>query len=370
MENFLYDLLPALRRHGVDAAAIVHDGSALRRKGACVETPSTVFFVPSYGNLLYAPVSPSFPLTLHRVICDMEPAILHLHMPNTSALWALANSRAKRIPWVVHWHSDVVASEIDPRMAYAYKLYRPLEQKILAQASAVIATSAPYLSSSRALYRWMGKCCVIPLGIDVKRFRILDGPLKKWAFGIFPKHKTSVLAVGRLTYYKGFDDLIRAAARVPEIHVILVGEGSGKTRLQSLISALELAERVKILGFMEEKRLHALMAASDCLCVSSVERTEAFGLVLLEAMCYGKPVVASDIPGSGIGVVVEHNKTGFLFPPGDVEQLSRMLKIMAGSPEKRKKMGKAGELRLNDHFLIEQVAQEVFSIYKTILSVR
>jgi rhamnosyl/mannosyltransferase len=366
IENFLGDLLPSLKRLGVDVSALVHNHQEDSvRKAKTTNFP--VYRVPCYGNLLYAPVSPGFPLVLKQVIKKFRPDILHLHMPNTSAFWVMMLSCARRIPWVIHWHADVVLSEIDRRMAVAYRLYRPFEQHLLRRAATIIASSRPYLITSNALYPWRNKCTVIPLGIDSARLKMVDGDLKNWAERIWGHKRTRVLAIGRLTYYKGYEVLIRAAARAPDLRVLIVGEGGRKRRLDSLIAELGLGERVTLPGFLEEERLHALLASCDCLCLPSVERTEAFGLVLLEAMRYAKPVVASDVPGSGIGWVVKHEETGFLTPPGDSIQLARALEAMAEAPALRGRMGQAAEERFNNIYQIDRVSVEIRGVYEAIL---
>jgi rhamnosyl/mannosyltransferase len=196
---------------------------------------------------------------------------------------------------------------------------------------------------------------------------MVDGDLKNWAERIWSHKRTRVLAIGRLTYYKGHEVLIRAAARAPDLRVLVVGEGDRKRRLDSLITRLGLRERVTLPGFLAEARLHALLASCDCLCLPSVERTEAFGLVLLEAMRYAKPVVASNVPGSGIGWVVKHEGTGFLIPPGDSIQLAKALGAMAKTPALRGRMGQAAEERFNKIYQIDRVSVEIMGVYEAIL---
>jgi glycosyltransferase involved in cell wall biosynthesis len=369
IENFLGDLLPALRKNGAYVAAVVHDHhpsseGQIQSNNAF----SMVHRVPCYGSLMYAPVSPGFPLTLRKVIRRFRPDILHLHMPNTSAFWVMALSCARQIPKIVHWHSDVVQSRIDRRISLAYHFYRPFEQALLRRAMLIVATSQPYLITSKALCPWRNKCKVVPLGLDPGRLKIPDAGLTKWAEGIWGRKKTRVLAIGRLAYYKGQEVLIKAAARLPDIKVLIVGEGERRTRLQNLIAESELRERVKLPGFMQEPRLQALLATCDVLCLPSVERTEAFGLVLLEAMRFAKPVVASDVAGSGIGWVVSQKETGLLVPPGDSIELAKALQIMAEGSELRKRMGKAAVQRFNKVFHIDKVAQEIMVIYRDIQS--
>ena len=137
--------------------------------------PDYVRRVPSYGTLLYAPLSPGFPAALRRQIRDFKPDLLHLHLPNTSAFWVLAMGCARQVRWVIHWHSDVVPSNIDGRMSIAYRFYRPFEQAVLNRAASVAATSDRYLASSEPLIRWRHKCVVIPLGLDPDAIRATLG---------------------------------------------------------------------------------------------------------------------------------------------------------------------------------------------------
>ena len=370
IENFLGDLLPALRRNGLAVAALVHDHLSSGISTRNISTSPMVYRVPCFGTLLYAPVSPMFPLILRHVIGKFRPHILHLHMPNTSAFWVMALSCYRRIPWVVHWHADVVPSEIDSRMAIAYRLYRPFEQYLLGRAASIVTTSRSYLVSSKALSPWRDKCQVIPLGLDSMRLKMPDLDLRNWAEGIWGQKTTRVLAIGRLTYYKGYEVLVKAAAHASNISVLIVGEGDRKRQLQGLIGELGLRGQVTALGLLEEQRLHALLATCDCLCLPSVERTEAFGLVLLEAMRYSKPAVASDVRGSGIGWVVRHKQTGLLVRPGDPIDLARALRVMAEIPELRKRMGKAAAERFDKVFRIDQVARKLMAMYQTISPIK
>jgi len=161
--------------------------------------------------------------------------------------------------------------------------------------------------------------------------------------------------------------ILDAAASLPDARILIVGTGERESILQKRIQMLGLADRVSMPGFMPESNLHALISSCDCLCLPSIERTEAFGLVLLEAMCYGKPVVASDIPGSGIGWVVENGVTGFLVPPGDPVSLARSVSVLLTQPELKVKMGAAALDRFMRLFQIDHIAQEIVLIYHRML---
>ncbi|EXJ17192.1 glycosyltransferase [Imhoffiella purpurea] len=369
MEYFLGDLLPALRKQNVEVAALVHaDARSAATRHPAADDPVPVYRAPCLGRLLYAPISPAFPIWLNRLIHEIEPDLLHLHLPNTSAFAALSIPAARRIPWVVHWHSDVVASAIDPRLALAYRLYRPFEQALLAKARAIIATSPDYLESSAALAPWRHRCHVIPLGLDSDRIRnpkpeALDTAERLWA-----EPGTRILAVGRLTYYKGHEILLEAAAKLPDTRILIVGTGDLHQPLQAKIVEMRLASRVGLTGFMPDSTLNALLASCDLLCLPSLERTEAFGLVQLEAMRFGKPVVVSDIPGSGTGWVVREAGHGRLTPPGDPSQLAERIRKLQADRQLRQELGDAGQRALKKRFGIGPVSSATAELYRRVLS--
>ncbi len=366
MENFMGDLLPALAARGIEVAALVHAHDRGRSDDARRADGFAVHRVPCYGRMLYAPVSPQFPFWLARAVRRFQPHVLHLHLPNTSAFWAMATPGARRLPWILQWQSDVVASRVDRRLALAYRAYRPLERALLARARVVVASSRAYLASSAALRPWRGKCRVIPLGLDPARIASPSARHQARAEQLWGGAACKVLAVGRMTYYKGHEHLVQAAARVAGVKVVVVGDGERRERLQRLVNSLAVARQVVLPGQLPEAELAALMATCDCLCLPSVERTEAFGLVLLEAMCQAKATVASDIPGSGVGFVVQDGRTGVLVPPADVPALARALERLAGAPALRASLGQAGKRRLEERFHIRHAAEPLAALYRTV----
>lgn len=364
IENFLAALIDAQAEQGHEVAALVHahaPGGPPVRPAPGDPLP-WIIRTPCYGRFLYAPLSPTFPVWLNRAIRDFKPDILHFHLPNTSAFWALASPAARRIPWVVHWHSDVVQSTIDRRLAVAYRAYRPFEQALLRRARAIIATSPPYLEFSPSLRDWKEKCHVVPLGLSTAPPP--SPPCDGAGSVTWQPSLLKVLAIGRLTYYKGFEVLIRALAQTPFAQAIVVGKGEQGPRLEALLAASGAADRVNLVGNLSDSQMHALQDGCDVFCLPSLERTEAFGVVLLEAMQRAKPIVASAIPGSGVGWVVDHGQTGLLFPAGDADALAASLQVIHDDPKKTAGFGAAGRRRFDDHFRIEQVAVGILCVYQ------
>jgi rhamnosyl/mannosyltransferase len=305
---------------------------------------------------------------LARAIREFGPNLLHLHVPNTSAFWALLVPAARRLPWVLHWHADVVPSQLDRRLAVAYRAYRPLEERLIKASRAVIVTSPDYLASSNALADWKAKCHVIPLGLDPTRLGDPNGNALTLANRHWGNATFRILVVGRLTYFKGHDTLIQAISDVPGARVIIVGEGERRQSLERLIETLRLASRVDLAGSRgwesADPDLAALFHTCDVVCLPSLERTESFGLVLLEAMRYEKPVVTTSVPGSGIGWVVSEGEHGVLVAPGDPAALAQALRDLSSDPVRRQRLGQQGGRRLDDRFHIDRVAQSIDALYR------
>lgn len=335
-----------------------------------------VHLAACHGQFLYAPVSPAFPSLLSRLIREFKPDLLHLHMPNTSAFWALLSPAARRLPWLVHWHADVPLDVRRPAVRAMYALYRPFEQALLRRAKSIIATSAPYLDSSAALRPWVGKTQVVPLGLG-ESSNIDSGVSQKVEIAakdtslknsLWPSDGLRVLAVGRLSYYKGFDVLMHALAQTPEASLLLIGSGECDASLRALARELRIEDRVRFAGHVDDAQLTLAYAQADVFCLPSIERTEAFGVVLLEAMRARLPVIATSIPGSGVSYVVADGVSGELVVPGDAQALARTIRSFAADPARRARYGEAGRARWQSEFTLDRCADRVLELYHSLFA--
>ncbi|MDM8545160.1 glycosyltransferase [Candidatus Venteria ishoeyi] len=372
IENFMADLLPEQQAQGDEVYALVHDhrlpgwNPVLPLHQAA--DPDWLFRCPSYGRLLYAPVAPHFPLWFSRLLKRIQPDILHFHLPNTSAFWALLSPSARKIPWVLHWHSDVVSSDIHKQLALAYRLYQPFEQALLKRSAAIIATSPLYQQASPALAPWQPKTHTISLGMDLKKHQKMPTPQdQQWAEKSWGDSRLRILCIGRMTYYKGHEVLLQALEQLPDVHLILVGKGEMRETLQQHIQQAGLSKQVSLPGYLEDAQLQALFTTCDCFCLPSLERTEAFGVVLMEAMSYGKPCVASNIPGSGVGWVVQDGKNGLLVPVGDADALATALQQLTQQPALRQQLGENAAIDAQQRFAIQPVAEQIQALYRDVL---
>ena len=351
MERFLEDLILAQHRAGQTAFALVHHRKS---ETAATSNPDWLRYVPVAMNVSFAPVAPKFLTELNRAISDWQPDYLHLHLPNVSAFAVLLSSAARRLPWVIHWHSDVVSSAHSLALRLLYPLYRPFERALLERASLVVCTSSAYRETSVALEPFIEKCVVVPLGLDLRRLSAAQSAPEDaavpWRLGAF-----RLLAIGRLTYYKGFDTLIKAVAQCPDVELRIVGGGADHDVLNQLIRALNVQDRVFLEGELLDSECNNRLRSAELFCIPSRERTEAFGLVALEAMAHRLPVLASALIGSGLTSVVRQGETGRLAAVDDVGAWAEAITELQKNAAKRRLLGDAGCARLHANFAIGAV---------------
>ena len=280
--------------------------------------------------------------------------IIHLHLPNPWAnLLLLFRPGGARI--VCSYHGDVV------RQKYLERIFRPWLKALLRRSAAILVATPAHIHNSPILPEFIDRCHVVPYGIDFEHF---SAPQPEAAVAeIRARFGTPlVLAVGRLVYYKGFEFLIEAMSEVKG-SLIIVGEGPLRASLQRRIDDLGLSERVHLVGSVPDTRPY--YAAADVFVLPSVARSEGFGIVQLEAMAAGVPVVNTSLD-TGVPFVSVHKMTGLTVPPSDPGELASAIGLLLADPEARQRFGEAGRRRVRDEFSNEAMAREVEKIYEEI----
>ncbi|MFV9505537.1 MAG: glycosyltransferase [Oscillochloridaceae bacterium umkhey_bin13] len=301
-------------------------------------------------TLASTPLSPGLPWFVARA----RPDLIHLHHPHPPGdLAALLAGRAS--PLVVSYHSDIVRQR---RLA---PLVQPLIRRSLHRAGRIIAASPTYIRTSPLLAPLASRCRVIPYGQPLDQLAQADpAAVAAWR-ARFPG--PIILFVGRLRYYKGLDQLIRAMASVPAQALIVGGEASVQQRdLINLAHDVGVAERIHLLGALDEASLRALYHAADVFVLPSNERSEAFGIVQVEAQAAGLPVVCTEL-GTGTSYVTQHGRTGIVVPPNDVTALARALRVLVANPALARAMGQAGRARASAEFGLERMLDRIEAVY-------
>jgi glycosyltransferase involved in cell wall biosynthesis len=365
IERVLQSLATESASAGVATAVLAHAPPGQWQSREWSDAGVAIREVGCFGQFLYAPISPSLPWRLARTVREFRPDLIHLHLPNTSAFAALALPASRQLPWVIHWHADIPLDSGSRALRLAYPLYRPWEQAVLRRATAIIATSPRYRDASDALRPWLAKVEVIPLSIGNIAPAQVDKRSTLW-----PSASFRLLAVGRLSHYKGFDILLHAMAELPQMSLLLIGSGEEEGRLRQLVDALGLHDRVRLAGHVDEVTLQQAYAEAEAFCLPSLDRAEAFGVVLLEAMRAALPIVASDVPGSGIGYVLRRNETALMVAPGNPAELVAALRKLVQDPTLRQRLGAAGHQRWQSSFTPLQTTPALLDLYRRVLAPR
>ena len=292
---------------------------------------------------------------LKNILRSAKESLIHLHHPNPYAMiaWLRANNPA---PLMISYHSDIVRQRISGT------LFHPILLSVLRKAAAIIVSSQRLLSSSRILSSFEKKCVVIPWGIDPKRYEL---PHTEKVNEIRNRYGARiVLAVGRFVYYKGFDYLIRAMKHVNG-NLLLIGEGPLSGKLKRIAKA-SAPERIFFPGELDDDALVNYYHAADVFVLPSIASSEAFGLVQLEAMAAGKPVINTDLP-SGVPEVSVDSETGITIPPGDESALAQAISQLLGNQELSKKYGSAGKDRVLRYYSATTMTERTIELYKNVL---
>jgi len=285
------------------------------------------------------------------------PDVLHLHFPYPwgEVSWLRSRSATRRVPTVLTYHSDIV------RQRFLGVLYAPVLCRVLDEVDLVIASSPDMVEHSPFLARVAEKCRVVPFGIRVDDFAATPERRGRAAALRTSHTRPIVLFVGRLIYYKGVDVLVRAMADV-DADLVIVGRGPLRPQLEQLASSLGMAGRVTFLDTLDADDLAVWYAAADVFCLPSVARSEAFGLVQLEAQAAGTPVVSTALT-TGVPFVNEHGVTGLVVPPGDAGALAAALRELASDAALREELGARAAERVRQRFTLYRMVDATLAVY-------
>jgi len=290
-------------------------------------------------------------------IRNSDADLVHIHLPNPAAVLAyLASRHPGRVLFT--YHSDTV------RQRKLGALFEPVLHKALRRSSAIIATSPDYVRTSPVLSAYRDRCHVIPYGIPVERFERYDADAVQRLRQQYGERL--IISVGRLVYYKGFEHLIRAMTRVSG-KLLIVGDGPLRTDLENLTAQIGVKDKVVFTGAIQNHDIVPYYHAADVFVLASVARSEAFGIVQIEAMAAGKPVVNTQLD-SGVPFVSLHEKTGLTVLPGDPEALAAAINQLLNNESLRLSLGNAARERARQKFSLEAMASRTVKLYEEIVA--
>jgi glycosyltransferase involved in cell wall biosynthesis/ABC-type polysaccharide/polyol phosphate export permease len=305
--------------------------------------------VHSFGDLLSLPMAPTYPWRLWRRIAEHDLLALHAPFPLADLVFAFGLGRSR--PLVVHWHADIVTH------AWLRRLVEPLIRRTLRRAEAIIVSDPVLIGSTPVLREFADKCRAVPFGIDVSKY---DWPPNRRAS--VNERGRLVLACGRLVPYKGFDVLLRAA-QGQNFEVWIVGEGRERAHLEQLIRELRLEGRVRLLGSVSDSELVKFMRIADVFVMPSVTNAETFGLVQLEAMAAGRPIVNTALD-TAVPHVARDGLEAITVPPRDPDKLADAINTLIADPERRRRMGEAARHRAATHYSKATFRAGIETVYR------
>jgi glycosyltransferase involved in cell wall biosynthesis len=345
LEQVVARLAEGAARRGHEVRIVAATGSGWRRDpGKRVSEPPrggvVVVRIPTHGVWWSQPMAPGY-LAASRWPAD----VMYVHHPHPLA--DLAAALGPRRPTVVLHHSDV------QRQRLARLAYGPLSALVARRASAIVVATRAHLGHARDLGRaGRAKAHVIPFGVDTVRFRPVPARRRPAAFPA-PERGPVGLFVGRLVGYKGLDVLLEAA-RAVQHSLVIAGDGPLRPDLTRRITEAGLGERVVLAGEVSEGDLPLYYRAADYVVLPSTTSAEMFGVVLLEAMACGKPVISTALT-TGVSEVNVADTTGLVVPPGDALALRGAMERLVGDPGLRARLGAAGRERVERNYTLEQM---------------
>jgi glycosyltransferase involved in cell wall biosynthesis len=271
-------------------------------------------------------------------------SVIHLHAPNPTTLLFLFCIR----PWqklIIHWHADVINQK------KSYMIYKFFEKLMLNRANHIIVGTEEYFNHSTPLLPFKDKTHFIAYGVTDPEIKVPK---------VF-KDEVTVISVGRLVPYKGYEALVEAARFVnSKVKIILIGDGPDKSKLLTIIKEFNL-RNVEIKSGVEN--LEPYLKSADIFCLPSISRAESFGISLIEAMSYKIPLITSDNTGSGMNFINKHGETGYIVKKESPTDIASAINELSDSLELRKKFSENSYERFKKYFEYSSVLKKYAEIY-------
>ena len=362
VERHVYEISNALAKRGI-SVTVLSTRSPHHRKYHEIDEIK-VIRIP-YGIPLY---SSSIPFHIFWHLNQSEYDLIHAHTPNpTIADLACFKNRGK-IPFILTYHNDISKEGYAGKMiSYVYN--KTLGDFILKNSDLIIATTKSYAEKSIRLKRFKHKIKVIPNGVNPNKFnKNIDEKKIRIHHGI-PIDSKIILFVGALEVYKGIEYLLKAFKQVlnyeMKSYLVIVGAGALSKQLKEMTVELGISDNVIFAGYVKDSDLPYYYSACDFFVLPSISGGEGFGIVQIEALACGKPVICTDLPG--VNEVDAKEVASIHVPPKDCEALADAIIQLLENEKLAREMGENGRQFVEDIYTWERVAEETERVYKELI---
>lgn len=312
----------------------------------------------SLGTYFSCPLSIPFIFRFWKEAKDADVVEMHVPFPLVDFATTFSRSKAK---FIIHWHSDIVKQE---KVMF---LVKPFMNAMLKKSSSIIVATKGHILGSKYLPPYENKCKIIPYGVDTNEFnpsKIKDGLHDILTSKLTQKDSKKALFVGRLVYYKGVEVLVNAMKDVTDTELFICGSGPLSDDLKAKTKELGLDSKIHFLDYLNDQELKAAYNDCDFFVLPSIQRSEAFAIVQIEAMAYGKPVINTRLD-SGVPYVSLDGETGITVTPNSSAELAAAINTLAHDSEICSKYGTNAKRRVEDIFSEPKIINALYELIKS-----
>ncbi len=299
-------------------------------------------------------------VAVRALLRELRPAILHTHMAKAGTVGRVAAASVRPRPVTIHtFHGHVLDGYFRSGVQRAF---HQAERTLARRTDVLIAVSPQVRDDLLGMGigtpdRWR----VLPLGLRLDAFAAVDGPTGQLRRRLGLSADVPLVgALGRIVPIKDLATLVRAVARLPGVHLALIGDGSDRADLTALVGALGVADRVHLPGWADD--VAAWVADLDVVALTS--RNEGTPVALIEALAAGRPVVASSV--GGVPFVVRHGVTGWLVPPADPGATAEALEACLADPAEAARRAAAGRAEVLARFPADRLVADMRALYREV----
>lgn len=313
-----------------------------------------VIRLPLLLTLFSQPVTLSIFSELKKAINDCD--VINVHTPNPMYELALLRVQTTK-PIVITYHCEVYKTRL------LNNIYRPVSQALLRRAHKIIVGTTFHIDHSQWLQEFKNKCEIVPFGLDPK-YSISSASTLSFLKNIKQKYGTYFLFAGRMVPYKGVNILLEALVQLPDTKMVFIGAGKKLEAWKKMSEKLKVNDRAHFLGAVtDDHEFAAYIQGCRGLVLPSINEAEAFGLVLLEAMSCGKPVITTNL-NSGVRFVNKAGETGLMVPVLDVARLAEAIQRLQTDDVLHARLSKNALAHFEQHFLIKNCVDHYEAIYQ------